>query len=136
MTSSEPADLARRPELPSDFAELDFGKLWRGRERTTEVEGGIVADALRRSRRGRVLEIGVGEGRLTPFVQGGASEYVGVDQRLEFLERTRDRVRGRMPGLLIEANLYHLPLVESAVASALLIRVYNFLTAPVEALAD
>ncbi|MCI4329258.1 MAG: class I SAM-dependent methyltransferase [Thermoplasmata archaeon] len=65
-----------------------------------------------------------------------ADEYVGVDQSFEFLARVRDR--GLLPpnALLVEANLYHLPLVDAAATSGLLARVYNFLTRPADALRE
>ncbi|MCI4325858.1 MAG: class I SAM-dependent methyltransferase [Thermoplasmata archaeon] len=123
-------------ELPSDFRTLDFGTLWRGRERTTHVEGEILATALRSLPTARVVELGTGEGRLAPVVRRVAGEYIGVDQRLAFLERLRDRARLGARSLLVEANLYHLPLIDAAATSAVLARVYNFLPDPAAALRE
>jgi SAM-dependent methyltransferase len=124
------------PEIPDDFRTLDFDRLWRGRDRTTQVESRIVLDALATLSSERVLELGTGDGRLSPFVRRRASEYVGVDQSFEFLLRLRHRLPRTSETLLVEANLYHLPFVAAMAPAALLVRVYNFLTRPGEALRE
>jgi SAM-dependent methyltransferase len=124
-----------RTEIPKSFDSLDFDALWRGRERTTEVESGLVVAALAEAAPSRVLELGCGDGRLTRVVRSCAVEYVGVDQRFEFL---RDHKR-RWPSArshLVEANLYHLPFQDAAASAAVLVRVYNFLPDPVAALRE
>jgi SAM-dependent methyltransferase len=123
-------------ELPDDFAALDFRALWKGRARTTEVEGGLVRRALGELPIDRVLELGTGDGRLSPFVRSAAAEYVGVDQSFEFLSRLRKKGAVRPSSLLIEANVFHLPLADGAATAAVLARVYNFLPDPVSALQE
>ncbi|HEV8050084.1 MAG TPA: class I SAM-dependent methyltransferase, partial [Thermoplasmata archaeon] len=127
---------ARAAEIPDDFRTLDFGRLWLGRDRTTEVEAALVRAALARFPVRRVVELGTGEGRLTATVREIAAEYVGVDQNFEFLRRLRRGADRGATTLLVEANLYHLPFVEGAVTASLLARVYNFLTEPAAALAE
>jgi SAM-dependent methyltransferase len=123
-------------ELPDDFHALDFDALWRGRGRTTAVEGALVRHALGRLPTARVVELGTGDGRLSPFVLAAANEYVGVDQRFEFLQRLARRLPPPPAALLVEANIYHLPFVDAAVTASLLARVYNFLPDPVGALTE
>lgn len=123
-------------ELPDDFRAIDFASLWKGRDRTTQVESAIVRRGLARFPVGRTMEIGSGNGRLTPAIRSLGGEYIGVDQRIEFLRQARARLPPGPGSLLIEANAYHLPLVDGAASTALLARVYNFLTRPTEALQE
>jgi ubiquinone/menaquinone biosynthesis C-methylase UbiE len=129
VADAEPSG-APRHEIPDDFRDLDFDALWKGRGRTTEVEASLTHLGLAKFPPDRVAELGTGDGRLSPFVRAMASEYIGVDQSLEFLRRARERVAPGPSSLFVEANLYHLPFVDGALSAALLARVYNFLTDP------
>jgi SAM-dependent methyltransferase len=124
------------PELPDDFHGLDFEALWRDRKETTVVERALVREALRSFPTARAMELGAGDGRLSPAVWSVANEFVAVDQRFEFLARLRDRVPRGVPSLLVEANLYHLPFVDGAATCGLLVRVYNFLVDPIPCLRE
>jgi SAM-dependent methyltransferase len=126
----------REREIPDDFRTLDFGALWKGRDRTTEVESALVRSSLARFASERVLELGTGEGRLSPTARESARQYIGVDQSFEFLRRSSAGRRPDPNSLLVEANLYHLPFVDGVATAALLARVYNFLTDPSRALAE
>jgi SAM-dependent methyltransferase len=127
---------SRANELPDDFHALDFAALWKGRDRTTQVESRLARDALERHPLARVVELGTGDGRLSPAIRRIASEYIGVDQRIEFLRRVRSRLGTDDATLLVEANVFHLPLTPDSATAALLARVYNFLSRPVPALAE
>lgn len=131
-----PSNGGRSLEIPDDFRRLDFDRLWKGRDRTTAVESALVAHGLGPGRVARVLELGAGDGRLTPVVRERAEEYIGLDQSFEFLQRLRRRLPAGFRGMLVEANLYHLPFVEGAVSASLLARVYNFLVRPERAVAE
>lgn len=115
-----------------DFRPIDFDRLWKGRERTTSLEKAVVARALKRAVRGRVLEVGPGGGRLTPMLTGRFPEYVGVDVTVEFLRRLA-RLDGS-PDWLVAADVHHLPFVDSSFSAVVMIRVYNFLVNPPQAL--
>lgn len=123
-----------RPPRVWDFREIDFDRLWKGREKTTRVEREIVRVSLDEVRRRRVLEVGPGGGRITPDLLAGFSEYVGVDVTLEFLER----LSRRWPegARWVAADLSSLPVRSGSFDAAVMVRVYNFLVDPVRALRE
>lgn len=122
------------PTGPLDFRPLDFDRLWRGREKTTEVERRLVAESVARLDDRRILEVGPGGGRISSVLLAPEREYVGVDVTLEFAVRLRARW-GRA-GLWLAADLGRLPLASEAFTGAVLVRVYNFLTEPATALGE
>lgn len=126
----------RSREIPNDFRTLDFRRLWQGRSRTSEVESEFASRGLQRLPVDRVVEIGTGDGRLTPVVRAVARSYIGVDQNLRFLEQLRSELPRGPTTLLVEANAYHLPFVDGVASSILLARVYNFLVDPEAALVE
>jgi len=122
------------PEGPVDFGGLDFDRLWKGREKTTDVERGIVLESIAGRDTRRILEVGPGGGRIASVLLAAGREYVGVDVTLPFLVRLRARWGGA--GMWLAADLARLPLESGAFSGAVLIRVYNFLTEPAESLRE
>ncbi len=112
----------------SDFSSLNFRSLWRGRERTTEVERSLLALTIGRSRYRRALEVGCGEGRLSSVVQSAASEYIGVDLIPQFVARVPDHRSCAVRR--VAGNVYELPFADQSFDVIVMIRVYNFLEAP------
>jgi SAM-dependent methyltransferase len=128
-TLESPAEGGREhPTEPYDFRQLDFERLWEGRERTTALEQAIVTRALSGGATSRVLEVGPGGGRLTPALTRQFTEYVGVDVTLEFLQRLR--ARPNSPRWLLAADVHHPPFVEASFAAVVMVRIYNFLVDP------
>jgi SAM-dependent methyltransferase len=122
------------PTQTPDFRGLDFERLWKGREKTTEVERRIVREALRDCEARRVLEIGPGGGRITPVLLATGGEYLGLDVTPRFLRRLRARWPHEASWLA--ADLAHLPIAGASVSTAILVRVYNFLVDPGKALRE
>lgn len=123
------------PSLP-DFSTLDFERLWQGRAKTTAVESRVLASALRATNPARVLEVGCGDGRLTPTARAAASEYVALDATRSFVGRLDPRWVSPPAGLRAIANLYRLPFVERSFSCLVMARVYNFLADPAAALRE
>lgn len=116
---------------------LDFDSLWKGRLRTTQVEGAIVTNLVRLVDRRRVLEGGTGDGRLSANLRREAKEYAGVDAVMKFLLRIqRKNPTHNDSELLAAANLYHLPFAERTFTLVILVRVYNLLADPDTALME
>ncbi len=111
-----------------DFSSLNFGNLWRGRERTTEVERSLLALTIGRLRYRRALEIGCGEGRLSPVVQSAASEYIGLDLTPRFVARVPDHQNCMV--IRAAGNVYELPFADQSFDVIVMVRVYNFLESP------
>ncbi len=125
--------MAGRPSTP-DFRSLDFTRLWSGRDRVTEVEARVLTAELASAQSVRVLEVGAGSGRLSPVIQGMASEFVTLDVTPEFLARVP--VGNGQRALRVAANAYHLPFADQAFAAAVMVRVLGFLAQPLEALRE
>lgn len=112
------------------FRTLNFRQLWQGREKTTQVELGIIQDLLSGVDARRVLEAGTGEGRLSHGIQSLSQEYVGVDAVVGFLQRI-PRLKGVLgPQRLVAANINHLPLVDGSISAVVMVRVFNFFPDP------
>lgn len=122
------------PERPYDFRQLDFERLWKGREPTIALETAVVSRALASAPGSRVLEVGPGGGRITPTLRRRFQEYVGVDVTVEFLQRLAER--DAAPDWLLAADVHHLPFEDAAFDAAVVIRVYNFLVDPDRALRE
>ncbi|MHB1932573.1 MAG: class I SAM-dependent methyltransferase [Thermoplasmata archaeon] len=112
-----------------DFRALDFGRLWKGRETTVAVERSLVDRWLARTDARRVLELGTGNGRLTPAVWARAVEYIGVDLHAEFLEQIpwRDAPSHSL-GIATDARA--VPLADHSVTGVVAVRIYNFFEDP------
>lgn len=113
----------------SDYAGFPFEAQWARRGAVTQVEGRIVSELLAASDRRRVLELGVGFGRIASAVAARSTEYVAVDLDPFMLAAARSR-RPPSARLYVEANLYHLPFVDGAFSSEVMIRVYHHLASP------
>jgi SAM-dependent methyltransferase len=123
----------RIPDTLSKFGVSDFSRLFKGRERTTQLEQHLIRDALTGFDTSRIFELGIGLGRLTPTFRAPTREFVGVDVSLELLEHFRDRLASGDRPLLVHANVLHLPFVSSCASGASLVRVYNHLDRPAAA---
>jgi SAM-dependent methyltransferase len=111
-----------------DFSALEFDKLWLGRHRTTAVERAVLRTALARTDRRRVLEVGVGEGRLTPVTREDSAEFVAVDLTPTFLARMPWEPRPN--AIRVAANVNSLPFADHAFTAIVMARLYNFLDDP------
>lgn len=132
--SSRRGDRSGRPtELP-DFRSLDFERLWQGRERTTEVELGVIDELIAGEDVRRILEVGPGGGRVASLLRARAEEHLGIDVTLEFLLRLHARWPTGSDWLA--ADLVDLPFSSDAISGAVVVRVYNFLVDPVRALVE
>lgn len=131
---SSSADLGLR--RLSRFETLDFGSLWQGRDRMHRAEACALSSLLGGGAHRRVLEVGAGEGRLTPTVSSVAGECVAVDGVPGFVAKIPSvSPEGRRVDRAA-ANLYRLPFADAAFDAVVLIRVYNFLRDPREALRE
>lgn len=117
-----------------DFTALDFGQLWRGREKTTALESDVIGEALEGIPRDRVLEVGLGGGRLTPNLRRKFTEYVGIDITPRFLAERR--AADPHPPPYFAADVHRLPFVTGAFRAVVMVRVYNFLVDPRRALGE
>jgi SAM-dependent methyltransferase len=117
-----------------DFSEIDFERLWAGRDKVTRVEGEILLRALAGEPPGRGLEIGAGGGRLTPYLARWSRDLVACDATLPLLRRSSSAQRP--PAEPVGANVYHLPFEDETFAVATLVRVLGFLTDPIAALRE
>ena len=117
-----------------DFSRIDFDRLWAGRGKVTEVEGAILARAVAEAPPGRVVEVGAGGGRLTPYLARLGREVVSSDATLALL-RSSPWGGGRAAPR-IGANVYRLPFRDGEFAAATLVRVFGFLSDPSAALRE
>ena len=123
-------------ELISDYRGYDFRALWVGREKVTEVEQGLLREAIGRADRRRILDLGSGFGRLLgPLLEMG-EEVVATDFDSESLSRIGPGAQGKRPTLRVAVNLYHLPFADGAFTGATMIRVSHHLEDPVAALRE
>ena len=118
------------------FEALDFARLWRGRDQVDRLEQAVVRTALGDEPISRLLEIGTGNGRLTATLQGRSDDYVGIDLTRRFVVEARRRVAGHPNSDFVAADTYHLPFASASFSAATLIRVYNFLRSPADALRE
>src|SRR5208282_2630205 len=124
----------RALESISDYEGFDFPRLWRGREKVTEVERSFLTAAFAPADRRRLLEVGTGFGRLLGSLENLGDEIVAMDFDFGSLARLRSPgVQGDRT-LRIAANIYHLPFVDGAFTGATMIRVYHHLVDPAAAL--
>jgi SAM-dependent methyltransferase len=132
--ASPPPPPAEAPEEVSDYSGFDFRSEWTGRDRVTELERRIVRVALGPGSPGRVLELGVGFGRLTPELRRVAREYVGVDLNAgglaELARATPGATGGEPAPRFVEANAYHLPFSDGAFSAIATVRVFHHIARP------
>ncbi|MGI0131854.1 MAG: methyltransferase domain-containing protein [Thermoplasmata archaeon] len=101
---------------------------------TTRLEREIVGDAISKVPPDRVLEVGLGGGRITPVLRSRFSEYVGIDVTLAFLQPGRLADPTSPP--YFAADVHELPFATGAFRAVVMIRVYNFLVDPARALRE
>lgn len=137
MTDSpSPPRVVEVPGVSHVFSAIDFPTLWRGREPMTAGEATTLVRLLGPMPLARTLEVGTGEGRLTPYLREMSREYVGTDAVPAFVRRVDlAPVPGR-PARRIASNLYHLPFRDASFDSLAMVRVFNFLTEPTRALRE
>jgi SAM-dependent methyltransferase len=119
-----------------DFRGLDFARIWSGRPQVTTLEGRVLGRALEPADRRRVLEVGCGEGRLTPTVQRGAMEYVAIDVVPEFLAKLPAPGPGGPRSLKLVADVRRLPFRSESMTACVMVRAFNFLPDPQTALGE
>lgn len=127
-------DMEDEKEKIWSFDYINFDDLWRSREKVTALESIIVSELLKRHSAERTLEIGCGNGRLSPIIQASSREYFATDLTMKFLEHARKNCKGN--GTFFRSNLYHLPFKDESFSSVVMIRVFNFITAPLMALRE
>ncbi|MGA8710093.1 MAG: methyltransferase domain-containing protein [Thermoplasmata archaeon] len=123
-------------EVVSDYDGFDFTRIWKGREKVTEVERAVLARSLDGVDGRRLLEIGTGFGRLTACLTSVGQEVVALDFDASALGRIPPSENGRPPIARVAGNLYHLPFVDGAFSGATMVRVLHHLTDPVAALTE
>jgi ubiquinone/menaquinone biosynthesis C-methylase UbiE len=121
---------------PPDFSALDFERLWKGRSKTTQVESLVLRVALERVGPERLLEIGSGGGRVTPWIRARATEFVATDVTRPFVERLDRRWAEPPSGFRAAANAYRLPFVDATFSAVVAVRVFNFFADPSAALSE
>lgn len=131
MTAIPPWRRPEAREVISDYAGFPFESQWARRAAVTQVERRIVSETLAESDRRRVLELGVGFGRLSTAVATGSTEYVAADLDPSMLNIARSRPPPSAR-LYVEANLFHLPFVAGTFSAEVMIRVYHHVASPTE----
>ena len=134
-TRNESAGRNEPPEFTCGFTNLDFQKLWTGREKVTAVERAILSALLRKTGNRRGLEVGTGNGRLSDIICSTSIEYVGTDINPAFL-RNLSKLSDFRKARLLSSNLYSLPFRDNSFDTVIIIRVFNFLSNPVKALRE
>jgi ubiquinone/menaquinone biosynthesis C-methylase UbiE len=122
------------PTSRLDFRTLDLDRLWQGRQRVTEVETTVIRHALAGTELHRVLEVGIGHGRITTALRPVCSEYVGIDVTSDFLQDPR--VRRISGSSALVADVQRLPFSNGRFSAVVMIRVFDFLPDPHRALAE
>ncbi|MGI0130281.1 MAG: class I SAM-dependent methyltransferase, partial [Thermoplasmata archaeon] len=100
----------------------------------TQVEGALITEGLYRSAPGKVLEIGTGGGRLTPYLLARSSEVVATDATISLLRALT--LPGQPRIRRVAANVYHLPFSSESFSVATMVRVFAFLSNPAMALRE
>lgn len=100
------------------------------------VETAIAREFLTRSDRRFVLELGVGDGRLSSVIGGDAGRYVGIDVDRAALSKSRNRLAASKAPNLIQANAGRLPIADNSVSLAVLVRLLHWFPEPAPLLAE
>ncbi len=90
--------------------------------------GELIAHEARIGSSGRLLEIGVGTGRVARAVAPHVGSVVGVDLSRPMLEQLR-RQRGALPVHVARADATRLPLPDASVDAVLVVRVFHLIPA-------
>lgn len=110
--------------MPNDFSLLDFDSLWKGRDKVSEIEKSVILDLIAGRKFKRVLEVGVGAGRIQEGLRSVSENRFAVDLETRFLER----VHLSDPGIVtVHADLHSMPFTKGYFDLILMIRVLNFL---------
>ena len=110
----------------NDFLNLDFDRLWKGRENVTTVELGIIKSLLRNQHLSNILEVGAGNGRLTKNLAEYCENYYALDKISNFLEKINIK-----PSIFkIACDLEFTPFRNNTFDAILMIRVLNFIENP------
>ncbi|MDE3089489.1 MAG: methyltransferase domain-containing protein [Chloroflexota bacterium] len=100
-------------------------EFWRGREYEDRAERIALAHMLPPSRgRRRLCEIGAGFGRLAEFY-AGYERVILVDYARSMLSDARRRLQSDPRFIFVAADLYNLPLADSALDTAVTVRVLH-----------
>ncbi len=97
------------------------------RRQTDFVETAVLEELLMNVAADRILEIGCGEGRLTPTVQRIAREYVGIDVDPALVRAVADRAGtvGSRSSSYLCADLRNLPFADGSFSVAILVRLLH-----------
>ncbi|MCL5961628.1 MAG: class I SAM-dependent methyltransferase, partial [Chloroflexi bacterium] len=91
----------------------------------------IVCDLGGEWRGRRILEVGCGTGRFSPFVAETAKETAFVDLSIEMLKTTRRKLHPMgKPFAGVNASIYRLPIRDNTFDGALCVNVFNHLDSP------
>ncbi|MBX8631112.1 MAG: methyltransferase domain-containing protein [Thermoplasmata archaeon] len=113
----------------NDYSRLDFEKLWRGRDKVTEVECGIILSMLEENRRNRVLELGAGNGRIGSIISDYCGEYFALDRINDFLKKC-GQVKRLAAFNRICGDMMSIPAIDASFDVVIMVRVFNFLSDP------
>ncbi len=127
--------IKKDPEVVSKFERFDFVSLWKGREKVDQLEKHILSQFLSIVDSRRILEVGPGNGRMTGVIHRFADEYVATDINTSFLQELRHKF-STTKSLFVASNLYHLPFEDGSFSSAVMIRVFNFVSRPLNVLEE
>ncbi|MCW6168966.1 MAG: class I SAM-dependent methyltransferase [Thermoplasmatales archaeon] len=117
----------------NDFSQLDFEKLWSGRDNVTRVENAIILSMIKSHTGSTALEIGAGKGRIANVISDYFGTYFALDYIPEFLMDIQ--VKDDQKKIIkIRGNLYKMPVSDNSIDVVLMIRVFNFLDEPQKAL--
>jgi ubiquinone/menaquinone biosynthesis C-methylase UbiE len=119
----------------NDYSRLDFEKLWRGRDKVTEVECGIILSMLKGERSNRVLELGAGNGRIATVVSDYCGEYLALDLINKFLKKCCPGKRAAAFNKIC-ADMRSIPAIDASFDVVLMVRAFNFLRDPVAILKE
>jgi ubiquinone/menaquinone biosynthesis C-methylase UbiE len=114
----------------------DSPRQWVRGPATNEVEKNLVGAALHFSRRGRILEVGAGTGRLLPTLGDWATELYAVDTNREYLAEAGRQGVPDAHLSRVRATAEHLPWKNQGMSAIVLLRVFHRLASPPDALRE
>ncbi len=97
-----------------------------------------IAAALADTKRGRLLDVGTGTGRMIELFAAGASQITGIDRSPEMLRLARAKLAGATPVSieLRQGDISSLPLDANSADTVILHQVLHYLPAPEAAIAE
>ncbi len=122
-------------DTTNDFSRIEFGRLWKGRGKVTEVESSIAKSLISSNGAGRALEAGAGNGRITNILHDSFQEYYALDVIPGFLEEIKCKHDGTRL-VKINGDLLKTPFRDNSFDTIIMIRVFNFLPNPELALRE